>query len=198
MDILTIGDYKVTNDDRIKLVHGYVSDWSLSIQPVNEEDSGEYICQVNTEPQIITRVFLQVLCNFEKTIKTSDYQVFKTVHFQVPPKINEEKSTMVPVPVKEGHTLQLYCHSEGIPTPVVSWYFRKRPSHHRNHEKSNQALVKPNEQVTHEGDTLIVKNITRAHSGIYECIANNSVPPAASRKIKVSVECNYSYKLNIE
>ncbi len=64
MDILAIGDYKVTNDDRIKLLHGYVSDWSLSIQPVNEEDSGEYICQVNTEPQIITKVYLQVLRNY--------------------------------------------------------------------------------------------------------------------------------------
>ena len=64
MDILTIGDYRVTNDDRIKLLHGYVSDWSLSIQPVNEEDSGEYICQVNTEPQIITKVYVQVLRNY--------------------------------------------------------------------------------------------------------------------------------------
>ena len=62
MDILAIGDYKVTNDDRVRLLHGYVSDWSLSIHPVSDEDSGEYICQVNTEPQIITRVNLEVLC----------------------------------------------------------------------------------------------------------------------------------------
>jgi hypothetical protein len=69
MDILAIGDYKVTNDDRIKLLHGYVSDWSLSIQPINEEDAGEYICQVNTEPQIITRINLQVLCNYLKNFQ---------------------------------------------------------------------------------------------------------------------------------
>ena len=62
MDILAIGDYKVSNDDRIKLIHGYISDWSLSINPVNEEDAGEYICQVNTEPQITSRIFLTVLC----------------------------------------------------------------------------------------------------------------------------------------
>jgi hypothetical protein len=62
MDILAIGDYKVTNDDRIKLEHSYISDWSLTIQPVNEEDAGEYMCQVNTEPLIITRIFLHVLC----------------------------------------------------------------------------------------------------------------------------------------
>lgn len=59
-DILTIGDYKVTNDDRIKLLHSYVSDWSLSMQPVNEDDQGEYICQVNTEPQIVARIRLTV------------------------------------------------------------------------------------------------------------------------------------------
>lgn len=61
-DVLAIGDYKVTNDDRIKIVHGYVTDWSLSIQPVSEEDSGEYICQINTEPQMVMKINLQVLC----------------------------------------------------------------------------------------------------------------------------------------
>lgn len=64
MDILAIGDYKVTNDDRIKLAQGYSSDWSLSIQSVSEEDSGEYICQVNTEPQMISRIYLNVLCKY--------------------------------------------------------------------------------------------------------------------------------------
>jgi len=65
MDILAIGEYKVTNDDRIRLLHGYVSDWSLSIQPVNEEDAGDYICQINTEPQIITRIHLEVLSEIQ-------------------------------------------------------------------------------------------------------------------------------------
>ena len=41
-------------------MHSYISDWSLSIQPVSEEDQGEYICQINTEPQSITRIVLQV------------------------------------------------------------------------------------------------------------------------------------------
>lgn len=62
MEILTIGDYKVTNDDRIQLAQGYVSDWSLTIHPITEEDAGEYICQVNTEPQIISKIYLQVQC----------------------------------------------------------------------------------------------------------------------------------------
>lgn len=73
MDILTIGDYKVTNDDRIKLPQGYVSDWSLLINSINEDDAGEYICQVNTEPQIISKIYVNVQRkNFKINLKKKD------------------------------------------------------------------------------------------------------------------------------
>ena len=118
------------------------------------------------------------------------------LYFKVPPKIIEEKSTISPGPVKEGSTLSLYCHAEGVPSPKVSWYFRKRSSSMTNHQTSNHHFNhihdkshKSNEHIIHEGNTLIIKDISRTHSGVFECIANNSVPPAASRKIRVSVEC---------
>ena len=125
----------------------------------------------------------------------------------MPPKIVEEKSTISPEPIREGDTLVLYCHTEGIPKPKVSWYFRKRHHSHSNsatlnsdrsvaqqqqqqNGKQSASLPSPHhEQVLQEGDTLIIKNVSRYYSGVFECIANNSVPPAASRKIKVSVEC---------
>lgn len=128
--------------------------------------------------------------------------------------------------MREGDTLTLYCHTEGIPKPKVSWFFRKRTSsgssghHHSNtaandrssiasvnhqqqhqqtHHSKNGLFV--HEQVLQEGDTLVIKNVTRFYSGVFECIANNSVPPAASRKIKLSVECNtqfcFAYYSNI-
>lgn len=190
MDILAIGDYRVTNDDRIKLLHGYLSDWSLSIQPVNEEDSGEYICQVNTEPQIITRIFLHVL---------------------LPPKIIEEKSTLqTQGPIQEGKSLRLHCHADGVPSPKVTWYFRKKLPHHSPSQHSAASGSVATHHLPHSFDlsqtahvakyfeyqsiiiqdenTLIITNISRAFTGIFECIANNSVPPAASRKIRISVE----------
>ncbi len=200
MDIIAIGDYKVTNDDRIKLLHGYVTDWSLSIQPVNEEDAGEYICQINTEPQMITRINLQVLCMKQK-LNHQDQLIFvyckQSLFFQVPPKINEERSTINPGTVQEGHTLKLHCHSEGSPTPRVSWYFRRRVNSHHSHSvhhPSYERQLPKYDQIVHEGETLVIHNVSRSYSGIFECLANNSVPPAASRKIKVSVECNL--KLN--
>ena len=138
---------------------------------------------------------------------------------KVPPKIVEEKSTISPEPIKEYDTLKLYCHADGIPAPKVSWYFRKRAtaghhhaagsdhngssqstrqihsqgSNHHHHAANNAGnkggLLTPGDHVIHEGSTLVIRNASRHQSGIYECIANNSVQPAASRKIKVSVEC---------
>jgi hypothetical protein len=52
------------------------------------------------------------------------------------------------------------------------------------------SLLQLADQVIQEGNTLVISNVTRNYSGIFECIANNSVPPAASRKIKVNIECN--------
>ena len=108
----------------------------------------------------------------------------------------------MPMPIHEGSTLCLYCHAEGIPMPKVFWYFRKRSFINLNHQNShnnrsynvndanyNSNKININDQNINEGNTLILKNISRNFSGIFECIANNSVPPAASRKIKVSIEC---------
>jgi hypothetical protein len=114
------------------------------------------------------------------------------LHKTVPPKIIEEKSTIHPEPVQEGHTLKLHCHSEGIPTPRASWYFRKRAnSHHQRaaHHLSYEKQTPKADQIIHEGDTLVIHNVSRMYTGVFECLANNSVPPAASRQIKVSIEC---------
>lgn len=119
----------------------------------------------------------------------------------MPPKIIEEKSTLSPSPFKEGSTLKLHCHSEGQPASRISWYFRKRHesqasrshggsgAHGQRHSHHEQLTLPRTDQIVHEGDTLVIHNVTRLHSGSYECIANNSVPPAASRKFKVIVEC---------
>jgi len=40
-----------------------------------------------------------------------------------------------------------------------------------------------------EGDSLTIYNITREKAGIYECVANNMVPPASTNAIHVNVEC---------
>lgn len=42
-----------------------------------------------------------------------------------------------------------------------------------------------------EGDTLEITRISRLDMGAYLCIASNGVPPTVSKRIKVSVDCEY-------
>lgn len=42
-----------------------------------------------------------------------------------------------------------------------------------------------------EGATLDIHKISRLDMGAYLCIASNGVPPSVSKRIKVSVDCEY-------
>jgi len=42
-------------------------------------------------------------------------------------------------------------------------------------------------------ETIVIKNVTRYSDDLYECVASNGVPPAAVRRTRVTVECQYHY-----
>jgi len=41
-------------------------------------------------------------------------------------------------------------------------------------------------------ETIVIRNVTRYLDDLYECVASNGVPPAAVRRTRVTVECQYS------
>ena len=43
------------------------------------------------------------------------------------------------------------------------------------------------------GEVLIIHNVTRYCDDEYECVAFNDVPPIASRKIRVHVQCESAF-----
>lgn len=43
--------------------------------------------------------------------------------------------------------------------------------------------------LTDDSQVLTLRNISRHCSDVYECIADNGVPPSVSRRMRVSVEC---------
>ena len=42
-----------------------------------------------------------------------------------------------------------------------------------------------------EGETVHLHKVTRSEMGAYMCIANNGVPPAVSKTVQLSVNCEY-------
>ena len=50
--ILAIHTHMVTNNPRMKVEHNGHNSWTLNLDGVQRNDSGLYMCQINTEPMI--------------------------------------------------------------------------------------------------------------------------------------------------
>lgn len=48
--IQAIHDHVITHNPRVSVSHGDHSTWNLHIRSVQEEDRGQYMCQINTDP----------------------------------------------------------------------------------------------------------------------------------------------------
>ena len=64
MSVLSVGGFVFSSDPRLRVLVTQLSpsavSWSLSITPVQPGDSGDYQCQINTEPKLSLDVTLTV------------------------------------------------------------------------------------------------------------------------------------------
>ena len=59
--LISTDDSRYIDDSRISVEHlKTLADWTLMIREVRYNDSGEYMCQVNTKPVLIKRINLLV------------------------------------------------------------------------------------------------------------------------------------------
>ncbi|KAJ8304062.1 hypothetical protein KUTeg_017645 [Tegillarca granosa] len=90
------------------------------------------------------------------------------------------------IKAREGETVQLICNATGVPIPTVTWYRR-----------SSGSKTELKEVVGSNGEVLLIHNISRYCDDLYECVAFNDIPPAASREMRVRgketiLECRVS------
>nr|CAI5837671.1 unnamed protein product [Callosobruchus analis] len=97
--IQAIHDHVITHNPRVSVSHNDHTTWNLHIRNVQEEDRGQYMCQINTDPMKSQVGYLDVA---------------------VPPDfISEDTSGDIMVP--EGGTVRLTCRARGHPEPHVQW-----------------------------------------------------------------------------
>ncbi|XP_033150196.1 protein amalgam isoform X3 [Drosophila busckii] len=158
--ILAIHEHVITNNDRLSVTHNDFNTWTLNIRSVKMEDSGKYMCQVNTDPMKMQTATLEVV---------------------IPPDIiNEETSGDMMVP--EGGSAKLVCRARGHPRPRITWRRedgREIIARNGSHHKSKAISV--------EGEMLTLSKVTRSEMGAYMCIASNGVPPTVSKRMKLQV-----------
>ena len=58
--MLTMSDKRIIHDQRISVERPFMKDWNLHIRQVNQSDSGEYLCQINTRPVKSKKVLLHI------------------------------------------------------------------------------------------------------------------------------------------
>ncbi|XP_065165837.1 lachesin-like isoform X2 [Atheta coriaria] len=161
--ILAIHTHMVAQNQRLSVTHNGHNTWKLHVSNVQKNDSGTYMCQINTDPMRSQMGTLEVV---------------------IPPDIlNDNESTEGGGVALEGGTVRLKCHAVGVPSPTVLWRREDSKSLVFRNETSREKQV----QRSFDGDTLVLTNIQRADMGAYLCIASNGVPPSVSKRFSVRV-----------
>ncbi|EFN86283.1 Lachesin, partial [Harpegnathos saltator] len=157
--ILAIHTHMVAHNSRLSVTHNGHNTWKLHVANVQKNDSGTYMCQVNTDPMRSQMGYMEVV---------------------IPPDIMDDESSDGMV-THEGGNIKLRCVATGSPKPIVTW---KREDG-RNivlREDGQKQSVK-----TFVGETLELAGVLRQEMGTYLCIASNNVPPTVSKRYSVDV-----------
>ncbi|XP_030748054.1 lachesin-like [Sitophilus oryzae] len=158
--IQAIHDHVITHNPRVSVSHNDHTTWNLHIKNVQEEDRGQYMCQINTDPMKSQVGLLDV---------------------SVPPDFTEETSG--DVLVQEGGTVKLTCRARGHPEPHVQWR-REDGLDIVIREPLGGTKTRVS---SYQGEVLQLRKISRSEMGAYMCIATNGVPPTVSKRIMVNV-----------
>ncbi|XP_071556961.1 lachesin isoform X1 [Temnothorax nylanderi] len=159
--ILAIHTHMVAHNPRLSVTHNGHNTWKLHVTNVQPNDSGTYMCQVNTDPMRSQTGHMKVV---------------------IPPDIMDLDNTADMLTTKENGDLLLRCRATGNPEPVVIW----RREDGRNITLRNDNSVKRTAR-TFEGEQLHLRGIQRQEMGSYLCIASNGVPPSVSKRYYVNV-----------
>ncbi|XP_012135152.1 lachesin isoform X2 [Megachile rotundata] len=157
--ILAIHTHMVAHNPRLSVTHNGHNTWKLHVTNVQPNDSGTYMCQVNTDPMRSQTGHMKVV---------------------IPPDI-EDLDDSADLTAKENSDLQLQCHATGTPKPVVTW----RREDGRNITLRTEHGVQ--RVKSYEGEQLHLKGILRQEMGSYLCIASNGVPPTVSKRYYANV-----------
>ena len=162
--ILAVHTHMVTHNPRMSVTHNGRDSWTLKINNVQQNDSGLYSCQINTEP-MTTQV--------------------GALNVGYPPDIIIGPNTSNDTIVAEGDSITLKCEVEGYPEPTVIWAREDQtPIVQRNPQgKITQTLSAP--QKISEGNELKLEGLTKSDMGAYLCYVKNGIPPSVSKRIRV-------------
>jgi len=166
--ILTFGRHTYTSDDRFRTVNkmrdNSVEDWILNILSVQKRDSGQYECQVSTQPIKSYIVYLNVLAPVASIVNGVDIYANK------------------------GSMINITCKIEKIPQSPedLTWYHDNKIVSFDSDRGGVTILTERENDVT--VSTLLLRDAAVTDSGKYVCSAKHV--SGANTKLHVMAEDN--------
>ncbi|XP_014486075.1 PREDICTED: lachesin-like [Dinoponera quadriceps] len=157
--ILAIHTHMVAHNSRLSVTHNGHNTWKLHVANVQKNDSGTYMCQVNTDPMRSQMGYMEVV---------------------IPPDIMDDESSDGMV-THEGGNIRLRCVATGSPKPTVTWKREDGRNIILREDGQKQSMK------NFLGETLELMGVLRQEMGTYLCIASNNVPPTVSKRYSVDV-----------
>ncbi|XP_043483116.1 protein CEPU-1-like [Leptopilina heterotoma] len=158
--ILAIHTHMVAHNPRLSVTHNGFDTWKLHVANVQANDSGTYMCQVNTDPMRSQTGYMNVV---------------------IPPDIMDLDENSDRLTTEEKGEISLRCNATGTPEPEITWR-REDGKNITLRDKKEQQVVK-----IHKGKQLHLTGILRQEMGSYLCIASNGIPPTVSKRYYVNV-----------
>ena len=81
--------------------------------------------------------------------------------------------------VREGENVTLACDANGYPPPHIVW----------RREDGDDIVIQGKKVNIIEKARLVLEKISRLNMGDYLCVASNGIPPSASNRFSVRVQC---------
>lgn len=166
--ILAIHNHMVTNNPRMSVGHNGHNTWRLHIRAVQRNDSGLYMCQINTEPMVSQIGILEV-------VEAPDILYNRTSNDTI---------------CMESSDVTLNCEARGYPEPTITWQREDKQNIVLRDGTGNIHRVS-----SVEGSQVSLTRVTRADSGAYLCIAANGVPSPVSKRIMLYVHFHPSVEV---
>ena len=89
--------------------------------------------------------------------------------------------------VREGDNVTLSCNANGYPPPHIVW----------RREDGDDILLGGKKLNILEGASLRLEKISRLNMGDYLCVASNGIPPSASNRFSIKVQCKSHHCLGL-
>ncbi|XP_042209443.1 protein CEPU-1-like, partial [Homarus americanus] len=190
--ILTIHTTVITRNPRVGLSHEGRTVYRLHLKEVTEADRGYYMCQINTDPMINQKGFLQVVA--VKVLEGQTLTIGKVSRLDmgaylcvasngIQPSVSKRIQLKVQFPpmlwipnqlegARTGDAIVLKCNTEAFPRSINYWTNYKGDD---SCYKGSKYETTTKEESYKTNMRLVIHNLTKEDFNTYRCIAKNSL-----------------------